>query len=134
MPRALDSYKLIQFAVLFLLANLEDEVICDILNEDCKDYEVTDSDRSEIETALRDLHLDVTVAVISHREGQDAFIGSKKQVDEQVLEYVRQWWFEVSKRPMPKDWNKAVRYYFDNHPKGETCDYSHRYITIDIEA
>jgi hypothetical protein len=132
MKLELDPVYLLRFAVSFLLANLEDEVVQDILEQEF-DYEISEDETKQVTDMLKNLHLPVTVAAIKHEHGTNTYIGTQAQIDEQVYEYVQEWWPEVSKKPMPKDRKKATSYYFDNHPKGEYCDYDHHYIPIDID-
>ncbi len=60
-------------------------------------------------------------AIITHRHGDDACFGwTSEQVEKQVLEFVKEFWNEVSDGPMPEDREEAIEQYFEAN-QGHEC-------------
>ena len=60
-------------------------------------------------------------AIITHRHGDDAYFGwTLKEVEEQVLEFVKEYWNEVSNGPIPDDREEATEQYFEAN-QGHEC-------------
>lgn len=72
-------------------------------------------------------------AIITHKHGDNAYFGwTSEEVEKQVLEFVKEFWNEVSKGPIPEDRKEAMEEYFDAHQGHEYLDWGSGEISGEI--
>lgn len=106
----LSQQRIIEFALRYLRANLDEDVVSNLTGVEEPDKDLMD----EVEDALR-RPVVVYGALVNHENGIDTYLSlSREIVNQKVFDFVEAWWDEeLPYEKMPEDRQEAIDMYFE---------------------